>query len=354
MLRLNNKEFSIGKFTQKYAVIAVWIVLIIVYSVLMPDTFATWNNVASMLGSKASVAVLSLAIMIPLIAGDYDMSVAANMTLTSTMVAIMNVWWGLPIVLSILLSLVISCLIGALNGFLSAIVDINPFVITMGMQTLITGLIILISNSMTITGVDTSLVKAVYSNKIFGISPIFFYMLLITLVLFYFFTFTSVGKRVLIVGRGRNVARLSGINVKRVRFLCFVASGFVSGIAGVLQLGVLGAASTNSGLSFLMPAFAAVYLSSTVISPGKFNPWGCIVAVYFLVTGTTGLSLMGIDSAVQDVFYGAALIIAIVVSVTAERGQAKRELKAVKERDKQAAAERAESENNSAVKEVKA
>ncbi|MCD8390541.1 MAG: ABC transporter permease [Firmicutes bacterium] len=331
---MKEKKFSFGTFMQKYAVVAVWIVLIIVYSVIMPDTFATWNNITSMLSSKAAVAVLSLAIMIPLIAGDYDMSVAANMTLTSMMVAIMNVWWGFPIWIAIILSLVIACLVGAINGLFSAILDINPFVITMGMQTLITGMVILISNSTTITGVDTRLVSAVYSSRIFGISPIFFYMIIITLILFYFFTFTSAGKRLIIVGRGRNVAKLSGINVKRVRFLCFVAAGFFSGIAGVLQLGVLGAASTNSGLNYLMPAFAAVYLSSTVISPGRFNPWGCVIAVYFLVTGTTGLSLMGINSAVQDVFYGAALIIAIVVSVSVERRQQKREIKTILQQGK--------------------
>ncbi len=327
--------FERGKFLQKYAVIFVWIALIIVYSVIMPDTFATWNNITTMLGSKAVVVVLALAIMIPLIGGDYDMSVAANMTLTSMMIAIMNVWWHLPIIVSIILALIIASAIGAINGFFSAILDINPFVITMGMQTLITGMIILISNSMTITGVDKNLVEAVYSGRIFGISPVFFYAIIIALFLFYFFTFTATGRRVLIVGRGKNVARLSGINVKRVRFLCFTSAGLLSGIAGVLQLGILGAASTNSGLSYLMPAFAAVYLSSTVISVGKFNPWGCVVAVYFLVTGTTGLSLLGINSAIQDVFYGAALIVAIVVSVLVERGQSKHELKAVIAAEKQ-------------------
>lgn len=321
--------FDVGKFFQKYAVILVWVALIAVYSIMMPTTFATWNNITTMLGSKAVVVVLALAIMIPLIGGDYDMSVAANATLTSTLVAIMNVWWGFPIILSIVIGICVSALIGALNGLFSSIIDINPFVITMGMQTLLTGAVILISNSMTITGVDHGLVQAVYSGRILGISPVFFYAIIIAAVLFYFFSFTAYGRRVLIVGRGKNVAKLSGINVKRVRFLCFVASGTLSGIAGVLQLGILGAASTNSCINFLMPAFAAVYLSSTVISVGKFNPWGCIVAVYFLVTGTTGLSLMGINSAIQDVFYGAALIVAIVVSVVVERRQSKRELKAV-------------------------
>ncbi len=336
---MEKSKFNYGKFVHKYAVIGVWIVLIAVYSIIMPDTFATWTNISSMLGSKSVVAVIALGIMIPLIAGDYDMSVAANATLTSTMTAVMNVYWGLPIWAAIVLAICIAAFIGAINGYFSAILDINPFVITMGMQTLLCGAIILISDSKTITGVDTNLVRICYSSKILGISPIFFYLIIITLILFYFFTYTSAGKRVLIVGRGREVARLSGINVKKVRFMCFVVSGVFAGIAGVMQLGVLGAASISSCTNYLMPAFAAVYLSSTVISPGKFNPWGCIVAVYFLVTGTTGLSLLGINSAVQDVFYGAALIIAIVISVSVDRGQAKRQLKGILEHEKQTATE---------------
>ena len=328
-------SFSVGNFMQRYFIFAIWLILIILYSVLLPQSFPTWLNITTMISSKAVMLVLALSLMIPMIAGDYDMSVGALMTFSAMMTAVMSVWWNIPIWIAVALTILIAALIGAINGYLCAIVELDPFVITMGMQTLLAGVVLLISDAMTITGLDQALKNAVYTGRLFGISYVFYYAIILAAVLFYFFTFTAAGRRVLIVGNGRNVARLSGINVKRVRFLCFVAAGALSGFAGVLYAGMLGAADPTSGLSYLMPSFAAVFLSTTMIVPGQFNPWGCVVAVYFLVTGTTGLSLMGISAAVQNVFYGAALIVAVACSVLVKRSQSKSELKAILAKEKE-------------------
>jgi ribose transport system permease protein len=126
--------------------------------------------------------------------------------------------------------------------------------------------------------------------------------------------YRPIGRRLLFVGRGRNVARLSGVRVERVRFGALVASAAVGGLAGVLYAGTIGGADPSSGASFLLPAYAATFLGATSIVPGRFNPWGSIVAVYFLVTGVTGLQLLGADSYVQQLFYGGALILAVALS----------------------------------------
>jgi ribose transport system permease protein len=133
-------------------------------------------------------------------------------------------------------------------------------------------------------------------------------------VLWYYLTYTAAGRRLLFVGRGREVARLSGVAVDRVRLGGFVCSGLLGAIAGVLYVGTTGAADPSSGLSFLLPAFAAAFLGATSISPGRFNPWGTIISVYFLVTGITGLSILGVSTFVQDLFYGGALVIAVTLS----------------------------------------
>jgi ribose transport system permease protein len=99
-----------------------------------------------------------------------------------------------------------------------------------------------------------------------------------------------------------------------VRAGALIASGVLAAAAGVLYAGVLGSADPSSGLSFLLPAFAAAYLGATTIVPGRFNPWGAIVATYFLATGITGLSMLGIPLWVTNVFNGGALILAVTVS----------------------------------------
>jgi ribose transport system permease protein len=93
-----------------------------------------------------------------------------------------------------------------------------------------------------------------------------------------------------------------------------VASGIIGGMAGVIYVGTTAAADPSSGLTFLLPAFAAAFLGATSVNPGRFNPWGAMIAVYFLVTGITGLSILGVSTFVQDLFYGGALVIAVTLS----------------------------------------
>ena len=115
-------------------------------------------------------------------------------------------------------------------------------------------------------------------------------------------------------GGGREVARLVGINVGRVRAGCLIASSTLATVAGIIYVGVLGAADPVSGLNFLLPAFAAAYLGATSIVPGRFNPWGAFIAVYFLSSGITGLSMLGIPLWVTSLFNGGALILAVTLS----------------------------------------
>ena len=98
-----------------------------------------------------------------------------------------------------------------------------------------------------------------------------------------------------------------------------MASGMIGASAGALYVGTLGGSDPTSGLTFLLPAFAAAFLGATAIVPSRFNPWGSLVAVYFLVSGITGLIILGVESFVQDLFYGGALVIAVVLSQIARR-----------------------------------
>lgn len=176
-----------------------------------------------------------------------------------------------------------------------------------------------ISDSQTVSGVSQGLIDLVVVNRFLGIPLAFYYGIALGLALFYVFEFMPIGRRLLFVGRGRAVARLSGIRVARMRFGAFAAAGVISAFAGVLYVGTLGSADPTSGLSFLLPAFAAAFLGATTIQPGRFNPLGTIAAVYFLVTGITGLQLLGVQTFVQQLFYGGALVLAVALSQLARR-----------------------------------
>jgi ribose transport system permease protein len=158
------------------------------------------------------------------------------------------------------------------------------------------------------------LTNAVVGTRFLGIPAGFYISVALCIVMWYFFEYTTLGRRLLFVGRGRTVARLAGINVTRVRFGALVGVAGISALAGVLYVGTVGGADPSSGLSFLLPAFSAAFLGATAFTPGRFNPWGSLIALYFLVSGINGLTILGVQAFVQDLFYGASLVLAVVLS----------------------------------------
>jgi ribose transport system permease protein len=299
---------------ERFALVGAWLLLIALFGILMPDVFFSWRNFSTMFGSQAVLVVLTLALVVPLTSGDFDLSGASILTMSSMLIAVLNVKQGWPIGPVLVVALLSGAIIGAVNAFFVLYFRIHSLIVTLGIGTFVNGLILWVSNSQTISGVSMTLVDWVIINRLFGIPLAFFYALILAAVIWYVLEYTIAGRKLLFVGRGREVSRLNGINVDRVRASSFIVSGLIAALAGVLNSGMTGSADPLSGLSLLLPAFAAAFLGATTISPGRFNAFGAVIAVYFLVTGITGLTMLGADTYVQNLFYGGALVIAVSLS----------------------------------------
>lgn len=313
------RETGLG---HRLALPAAWGLVVLLFGVLEPETFLTAANLQSILASQAVLVVLTLGLLVPLLAGDYDLSVAAVLTLSAMVVALLNVEHGWPVGWAILAAVAAGAAVGLANGALVVLLGLDSFVITLGTATFVSGIVLWISDSRTIGGISDDLVRPVVLEEFLGVPLEFYYGLALCLALSYVFELTPAGRRLLVVGRGPRVARLSGIRVGRVRFGALVTSAVVSAAAGVLYAGTTGGADPSSGMTLLLPAFAAAFLGATTIVPGRFNPWGSLLAVYFLATGITGLQLLGVESFVQQLFYGGALIVAVALSRLAGGRQA--------------------------------
>ena len=310
---------SLRRLIDRYALLLAWIATIALFGVLEPDTFLRAANFTSMFSSQAVLVVLTYALLVSLTAGEYDLSAAPVLTLSAMVLAILNAQMGVPIGVAILLALLAGGVAGVVNGILVVWVGIESIIVTLGTGTLVSGIVLWISNSEMVSGISQTLVDWVIVPRLFGLSFGFVYALGLTVALWYVLDYTPLGLRLLFVGRGRRVARLSGLNVARLRFGALVSCSLLAAFAGVLYAGTSGAADPNSGDSFMLPAFAAAFLGSTAVRPGRFNAWGSFTAVYFLVTGITGLSLMGIQIFIQDLFYGMALIVGVTLSLLVRR-----------------------------------
>jgi ribose transport system permease protein len=290
----------------------------IVFSIMEPNTFATTSNFRTIFGSQAVLVVLTLGLMFPLTVGEFDLSIGAVLGLSAVLVAELNAVHHWSLIFAVLIALVFGVAAGAANGFIVVTLRVDALVATLGMGTLLIGIGLGITNLQVIGGIDQALINSV-TTQWFGIPLSFYYSMVAVVIVWYVFRYTPAGRHLLFVGKGRDVARLSGLPVQRIRFTAFVLSGFVSAVAGVMLAGTLGAADPNSGNSFLLPAYAAAFLGTTAINPGRFNPWGMVIAVYFLVTTVTGLELAGLQVWIEQVFYGAALVSAVTLSAIVTR-----------------------------------
>jgi ribose transport system permease protein len=227
---------------------------------------------------------------------------------------VLNVQMGWSIGGAIVAALAVGAAVGAINAFFILWFGIHSLIVTLGVGYFVNGVILWISKSGTIAGVSMDLVNVVILTRFLGIPLSFWFAAALTAVIWYLFQHTALGRRLLFVGRGREVARLSGVNVTAMRAGALIASGMIAALAGVLYTGMRGAADPSSALAFLLPAFAAAFLGSTTLYPGRFNAPGAFVAVYFLSTGIMGLNFLGVPSFVQNLFYGGGLVIAVAIS----------------------------------------
>jgi ribose transport system permease protein len=288
---------------------AAWVAVIVLFGALEPSTFLTSANFQTIFGSQAVLAIVALALLFPLTAGDYDLSIAAVVSLAAMVTAVLNVNEGWPLAPAVIVAVAAGALVGVFNGAVVVVLGVDAFIATLGSSALVAGIVLWISDTSTIGGISGALTDTA-TTTLLGLPLSFYYGLVLCALAWYVLEFTAPGRRLLFIGRGREVARLSGVRVARGRWLALVASATIAALAGVLYAGTTGAADPSSGASFLLPAYAAAFVGATSIVPGRFNPWGSVMAVYFLATGSTGLELLGAASFVQQLFYGGALVIA--------------------------------------------
>ncbi len=315
------RAFNFTEFLEKYALIGVWLAVIIVFSLIEPDTFFTTRNFRIIFGSQTVLLVLTLGLVVSLAVSEFDLSIGAMMAFAYQTTVVLDVSLGWPIGLSILTVLAAGLAFGLLNSLAIVGIGVHSIIATLATGTLLTGFVQLITGNKIITGVSPDLISAV-NTRVLGLPLISYYGFGVCLALWYALQHTPIGRYLYFVGQGKEVARLAGVNVQAVRVGALVTTALAATIAGIMLAGVRGSSTPENGAVWLLPAYAAAFLGATSINPGRFNAWGAFVAVYFLVTGFTGLQLAGLSSWVQDVFNGTVLLVAVALSQIAQRRNA--------------------------------
>lgn len=308
---------------RRQAVLGVWLVMAVIFAVLTPSLFLTVGTFQTIFSGETAPVFLSLALICTLTVGEFDLSVASILGFASTMVSVLVVVdnWSVP--LAVLAALAACTLAGAINGLIVVRLGVSSIVTTLGMGTLLLGIAEAMTHLSTVSGLPMSF-SSVANNDVLSLPLSFWYGLAAAAVVMYVLFATALGRHMTFVGANPEVARLAGVRVARIRIGSYAWSGLICGIGGVILVAGLDGFDPSTSQTYLLPAFAAAFLGSTMIIPGKFNPFGAFLAIYFLETGIVGLELLGYTGWISDVFFGAALMIAVTVS-TITRRRARRE-----------------------------
>jgi len=295
-----------------------YLIIIVIFTILSPF-FLTFRNLISV-GTNASFIGLMAAAGTPLIiAGGLDLSVAAVAGLAGVVVS-MGVAAGLDIWVSCVLALIVGSAIGGANGALTNGLRLNPFIVTLGTMSIISGLSLVLTGGLTNPLLIDSF-NWLGSGRIAGIPFPLLLMLVVFAVIWWILAFTPFGRYVYASGGNPDASRMLGIPVDRTQIILYVGSGFAGALAGVIVAAMLGAAAPNAVGGYLLTVIAAIILGGTSLFGGRGSVWGTLLAVLILGTLNNGLTLLNVSSFWQDVTKGAVLLLAVGLDQLRVRAQ---------------------------------
>jgi ribose transport system permease protein len=307
------------RLTPTYGLVILMFGLIVLFSVLLPDTFPTMLNLRAILSDKAIIALLSLAAMIPMVAGRIDLTVGYGIVLWHILAISLQTMFGLPWPVAVLIVLALGVVVGALNGILVEVARIDSFIATLGTGTVLYALALWHTGGRQMVGELPGGFLALSGTFPLGLPITAFYVVAITFALWVVLDYTPVGRYLYAIGANQRAAELNGIPTRKFVVGAFVTSGLLTALAGVLLASRLRIGQASVGLEFLLPALVGAFLGSTTIKPGRVNVWGTIVGVVILAVGISGIQQFGGSFWVEPLFNGTTLLIAIGIAGYAQR-----------------------------------
>ncbi len=289
--------------------------MVIAFSLLSPRAFPTLYNFTNVLNQASLTMIIAAGLTVAVIVGELDLSIGFAASLHGILVTGLIVGSKLPIGLAVLVVLLGGALIGFVNGLIVTKVKVNSVIGTLGVGTILTGLAFAYSSGVPIvSGVPEAFLQISLGRWILGIPNNILVMAAVLGALWILVERTSIGQEIQAVGGNPAAARLTGIVNDRIKILGFVISGLCAALTGILLASRLGSGTASAADSYLMTAFAAVFLGSATLRDGEFHIFGTLIGALIIAVGFNGLNIFGAPTFSQYVLQGAFLIVAVGLS----------------------------------------
>lgn len=292
---------------------AVWILLVlaIVIMGLFKPSFYSVGILTNILVQASVLGILAVAISMIIILGDINLSTVGTAGFSALMgVIVMKA--GLPVVLSILVILLTGGLVGLVNGLVVTRLKANALITTLAMNMVLLGSLLAITGGTSITQLPDAY-KFVSQGRVLGI-PIMPLVMIGVFILFHvIWTRTRFGRALFAIGGNPRAAYVSGIPVNRVKVWAYVVSGLLSGLAGWLLSGYMGAVTASFGTQYEMLVIAAAVIGGISLTGGKGNIIGVLAGTLLLTVIQVGLAILGIQSTYVTLAGGLMIFAAVLI-----------------------------------------
>jgi ribose transport system permease protein len=302
-----------------YGTIIVLVAMTAGFSIGSPGIFPTWSNFVNILNEGSLTAIIAGGLTLVLVVGEFDLSIGYASSLAGVFVVGLMTNQGYPAAIAIVLVLALGGVIGIVNGLIVTKLGVNALIGTLGTGTVLIGINYAYSSGLPIPLNATSNFPDLSLGSVVGIPNSILFMIAILGALWVLLNYTEIGQRMKAVGGNVEAAKLSGINVDRVKITAFMVAGLCAAATGILLSARLGSGQVTAGDGYLLDAFAAAFLGSAALRDGQFHIVGTFLGVLTVGVGFTGLVISGAPTFYQFLFKGLLLILAVALSTVARR-----------------------------------
>jgi ribose transport system permease protein len=296
---------------------------------LYQPSFFTAQNLGNITRNFAPFGIMALGMTCVIITGGIDLSIGSIMGLVA-IVAGLFLTWHYPWYVAFGMGMLAGIACGAVNGFFIAYIGMSSFVVTLGMMSIARSLAVVFSGNQMLYqfGPDAPIVKAIgqfklpsgqpdsiFPHWIPAFSSHFWTMVILALIVGYVFNFKPWGKHLYAIGGNEQAARMTGVNVDRIKFQAYVFSAFCASVASLLILGYSGSAINALGQTYELRVIAATVIGGANLMGGAGTAYGAIIGSALLEVIRNGLLMAGVDSNWQGAFVGAFIILAVLIGM---------------------------------------
>lgn len=300
---------------RRISAVYLWIGFLVLFGLLEPHVYLSSVTMQLIFSEGVVTCLVALAFLVPFVAGAYDLSVGALLSVSVAIGVWLQLHSSLPPAVGAVICVLVCTVFGCISGFVVVRLKVNSFIATLGMSQALLAVVLLVSGNNQLVATFPNSWTNLGLGNVAGIPLVVVYLLAIALVLWYVLEHTRIGRYLAATGGNAEAARLSGVATDRIVWGALAASGAIAGIAGVIYGMRVGTFDATVGPGYLFPAVTAVFLGASQLSR-RANVWGTLIAYFALAFGIQGLALSSSSAAVwsQPLFQGVALILAVAMT----------------------------------------